>query len=48
MEIEYESFEAYEKSMAEIFSHPEVPEFQTKIRELTERAVTQEIWRLAD
>lgn len=32
METEYESFEAYEKSMAEMFSDPEVPEIQGKLR----------------
>jgi hypothetical protein len=48
LEMEYESFEAYEKSMAEMLSHPKTPEFQRKLRELTERPVTQEIWNLED
>jgi hypothetical protein len=48
VEIEYESLEAYEKSLAEMLSDPEVREGQKRVRELTERAATQEIWHLAD
>ena len=48
MEIEYQSFEAYGKFWTEMSSDPDVPEFQRKLRELTERAVTEEIWHLAE
>jgi hypothetical protein len=48
LEIEYESFEAYESYWGEMYSDPETPEIMKIVRELTERAVTQEIWQLAD